>query len=283
MDPKPNNPLVNLPGAIIIAAAIVAIAIIWAKQPVIKPTVTQPAPTAKNIVTLSPIKTSEHLLGNPAAPIKVVEFSDPSCPFCKNFNPTMENVITKYGPTGDVAWVYRHYPLNKPDANGNILHPNSGQQAEALECAGSLGGNAKFWEFEKAWYDAIPLDGAGRTSAIDQQEILKVAKSVNIDTVALNDCIASNRFKDAIEANFLDGVNAGVNGTPSSFLVLDKPAGAFVEKFISTTLVQYRLSADLLSLSDDKKIVVMSGAMPEALVKSLIEAILTDQKAATAK
>ncbi len=283
MEPKPNNPFVNLPGAIIIAAAIVAIAIIWAKQPIVKPTIAQPAQTTKNTITLSPIKTSEHILGNPAAPIKIVEFSDPSCPYCKNFNLTMENIMTKYGPTGDVAWVYRHYPLNRPDANGNILHPNSDQQAEAFECAGSLGGNAKFWEFEKAWYESLPLDGIGRSREDDQKEILKIAKSINIDTVAFNDCIASNRFKDTIEANFLDGVNAGVNGTPSNFLVLDKPAGVFVEKFISTTLVQYRLSEELLFLSDNKKIVSMGGAMPEAIVKGLIDAILIDQKAATTK
>jgi len=283
MEPKPTNPLVNLPGAIIIAAAIIAIAIIWAKQPAPKPAVVEPTTANKNAITLSPIKTTEHILGNPAASIVFVEFSDPSCPYCKTFNPTMENIMTKYGATGNVAWVYRHYPLDKPDTNGNILHANSGQQAEALECSASLGGNAKFWEFEKAWYASFPLDGGSRSSEIDKQEILKIAKNVGFDTVAFNDCIASNRFKDLIEANFLDGVNAGVNGTPSSFLVLSKPAGPTVEKTISNVILQYRLSTELLSLSGDKKIIAMSGAMPEPLIKSLIESILTDQKASATK
>ena len=276
MEPKPTNPLVNLPGAVIIAAAIIAIAIIWAKQPANKPVVAEPTQKSTNTITLSPIKASEHILGNPAATIRLVEFSDPSCPYCKNFNPTMEDVMAKYGATGDVAWVYRHYPLSE-------IHPNSKKQAEALECAGSLGGNAKFWEFEKAWYEAIPLDGASRSSDIDQKEVLAVAKSINLDTVAFNECVASDRFKDIIEANFLDGVNAGVNGTPSSFLVLNRPAGLFLEKFISSTLLQYHLSSDLLFLSDDKKIISMNGAMPEVFVKGLIEAILTDQKASAVK
>ena len=278
MDPKPTNPLVNLPGAIIIAAAIVAIAIIWARQPVKKaPVVSAPVETA-NIISLSPIRSDEHILGNPAAPIRLVEFSDASCPYCKNFNPTLDHVMAKYGATGELAWVYRHYPIQ--DSSGALLHQNAQRQAEALECVASLGGNAKFWEFEKAWYTAIPLDGATRTSDVDQKEIFRIAKDAGIDTVALNDCISSGRFKPDVQKDYLDGINAGVNGTPTSFLVLSKPAGAYVEKFISASILQYRLQKDLLFLSNDKKIISMSGSMPENLVKGLIESILTEQKAA---
>ena len=102
-----------MPTAIIIAAAIIAIGLIVAFKPAGK-------------------TTADHILGNPNAPIKLVEYSDPSCPFCRLFTPTVEKVMDDYGASGQVAWVYRSFPLDKPDANGDVLHKNAGHESQAL-------------------------------------------------------------------------------------------------------------------------------------------------------
>jgi protein-disulfide isomerase len=220
MDPQNNirSQLVTIPGAIIIAGAIIAIAIVWTTKPTKVPAVNT-LPSQPSAAAMAPVTAADHILGNPNAPIKIVEYSDPSCPYCKQFNPTMEQVMSAYGAGGKVAWVYRQFPLDKPDANGNILHPNSGIQAEALECAASLGGNTTFWAYEKEWYNVFPIDGASRTAAADGVQLAQVAKKVGLDAIAFNDCVTSNQFKNKIDAEYTDGLNAGVPGTPYNIVI----------------------------------------------------------------
>jgi protein-disulfide isomerase len=221
MEPKPLNPLLTLPSAIIIAGTVIAIAIIWTHKPaasaVAAPSTTAPAAAAQ--ASLPPVASSDHILGNPNAPIKIVEYSDPSCPYCKEYNPTMEQVMAAYGAGGQVAWIYRQFPLDQPDASGNVLHPNAGNQAEAFECAASLGGNTAFWTYEKEWFTVFPSDGADRSPADDAVQIAQVAKDSGLDAVAFSDCLSSAQFKSKIDAEYQGGLGAGVTGTPYTFII----------------------------------------------------------------
>ncbi|MES2315000.1 MAG: thioredoxin domain-containing protein [Patescibacteria group bacterium] len=212
-----KNQLITIPGAIIIGCTILAIGYFMTQRsnnPVANGTPQVPT------VTMAPISASEHILGNPNASVKIVEYSDPSCPYCKMFNPTMEQVMAAYGASGKVAWVYRQFPLDKPDTNGNILHPNAGHEALALECAASIGGNDKFWAFEKEWYNVFPLQGAtDRTVAEDTAQLADIAKTVGLNAISFSDCLASGQFKSKVEAQYTDGINAGVSGTPYNIII----------------------------------------------------------------
>ncbi len=225
MEPNNNRPqIVGIPGAIIIAATIIAIALVYIFHPVAPISKTAPvlSPNSPQVpqINMTPVTTADHILGNPNAQIKIVEFSDPSCPYCKMFNPTMEQVMNTYGPGGKVAWVYRSFPLDQPDPNGNILHPNAGHEAQALECAAFLGGNDKFWAYEKSWYETFPLQGATQRSvAEDTTQLVSLAKGVGLDTSTFNDCLASGQFKSKIDAQYTDGINAGVSGTPHNIII----------------------------------------------------------------
>lgn len=210
----------TLPAAIIIAGALIAGAIIWInKPPSSGPSTGRPSGDPQAASTGIPAVTaSDHILGNPNAPIKLVEYSDLSCPYCKLFNPALEQVMEAYGPTGKVAWVYRHFPLFR-QVQGVIPHPNSLVQAEALECAAQLGGNAGFFRFEKIWFDAFPEDGAGRSAALDREAIRKTAEEAGLDAVSFNECLSSGRFKAKIEQAYDAGLKAGVTGTPLTIII----------------------------------------------------------------
>ncbi len=221
MEPQNNtrSQLITIPGAIIVAGAIIAIAIVWTTKPA-KPAAGGAASQQPAAVAMAPVTAADHILGNPNAPIKIVEYSDPSCPYCKMFNPTMEQIMTAYGAGGKVAWVYRQFPLDKPDPNGNILHQNAGHEALAFECAGSLGGNTAFWAYEKEWFSVFPLQGAtGRTIAEDTAQLASIAKDVDLNAISFSDCLSSGQFKSRIDAEYTDGVNAGVSGTPTSIII----------------------------------------------------------------
>jgi protein-disulfide isomerase len=266
-----SHPL-TIPGAIIIAAGIIGIALIYAFKPATVP-VTAPVVTQKKIeFNLAPVSLNDHILGNPTAPIRIVEFSDPSCPYCKMFHPTMKSLITQYGPSGNVAWVYRAYPLDKPDSRGRILHPNAGHESQAFECAASLGGNNAFWKFADRLYEITPSDEG---ESLDQAQLPVIAKYAGLDVSAFNQCLTDGRMKDKIEKQYLDGLNAGVSGTPASILVLSKPAPQSLDAVISDLVLQLQAP---ISISTDRMKISMSGALPETAIKAIIEPILADLK-----
>lgn len=261
-----NHPL-TIPGAIIIAAAIIAMAVIYVKKPA--PVVTTNDEQKQKVeITLSPITTADHILGNPNAPIRIVEFSDPSCPFCKTFHQTMKQITESYGPSGNVAWIYRSFPLDKPDQQGRILHPNAGHESQAFECASALGGNDAFWKFVNRLYEITPSD---KGQSLDQKELLNIAKYSGLEVTAFNECLSSERFKDKVESQYLDGVNAGVSGTPTNIIVLSKPAPANIDNIISSLIMNLRVP---ISISDDRLKISMSGALPIDAVKSVIDPLI---------
>lgn len=222
MDQEKNSSSLTLPGAIIIAATIIGIAIIWTRQPSSARPVSSQDRTAE--ITMAPLSAADHVLGNPEAPVKIVEYSDASCPFCKTFHPTMRKIIEEYGPSGKVAWVYRHFPLDKPGEDGKILHPNAGHEAQAMECAGALGGNEKFWAFTNRLFEITPSVTTQTPNGLDQKELLTIAQYVGVNAVSFNECLSSGRFKEKVEGQYLDGLNAGVSGTPYSIVIT--PSGS---------------------------------------------------------
>lgn len=266
-----KNHSLTIPGAIIIAAAIIAIAIIYVKKPATTPVQTTEQ-KQKVEIALAPITANDHILGNPNASIKIVEFSDPSCPFCKIFHATMVKLMGEYGPAGNVAWVYRSFPLDKPDLQGRILHPNAGRESQAFECASALGDNDAFWKYADRLYEITPSD---QGKSLDQKELPNIAKFAGLDVVAFNECLSSERFKEKVEKQYLDGVNAGVSGTPASIFVLSKPAPKSLDIIISDLSLQLRLP---IAMSADRLKIAMSGAVPETAIKAIIDPILAEVK-----
>ena len=208
-----NLEKLSVPFAIIIAAGLIAGSLYFsnvkASDQLAKAKVQALTAPVTNDTTSSmrPISASDHLLGNPNAELIIVEYSDLECPFCKAFHPTMQRVMSEYGKSGKVAWVYRHFPIDQ-------LHPKARKEAEATECANELGGNAKFWEYTNKVYDITTSN-----NSLDPAQLPKIAKLVGLDVSAFNSCLASGRYAAKVEADYQDAVKAGGRGTPNSIIV----------------------------------------------------------------
>ncbi len=250
MEEQKTN-ILNIPTAIVIAGAIVAGAIIYTMKPVPSTNPTAAAALGVAQTDLKPVSASDHILGNPNAKIKIIEYSDPSCPFCKVFHNTMRRIMNDYGKSGNVAWVYRHFPIDKPgtSSDGGILHPNAGHEAQALECAAALGGNDKFWEYTNRLYDVTPSVTEQTPDGLDQRELPKIAEYVGLNKIAFITCLDSGRFKDKVEAQYMDGLNMGIQGTPSSVMIT--PTG---------------------------KNIAIEGAQPYESIKQSIDALIAGQQ-----
>ena len=78
---------------------------------------------------------------------KLLNIQTSSAHSVKRFHDTMNEVMDKYGESGEVAWVFRQFPLEQ-------LHPVKAQAvAVASECANEQGGNDAFWQFTDGYFD----------------------------------------------------------------------------------------------------------------------------------
>src|SRR5437868_3213524 len=131
----------SVPFAIVIAGGLIAGALYYSNLKVKQGEMVAQANSTngtKGTTSIREVTSDDHILGNPNAPVVIVEYSDTECPFCKQFHTTLRRVMTEYGKDGKVAWVYRHFPIDS-------LHSKARKEAEALECANELGGSVKFW------------------------------------------------------------------------------------------------------------------------------------------
>lgn len=134
-----------------------------------------------------------------------MEFSDLECPFCKQFHNTMQQVVDDYGD--QVAWVYRHFPLDS-------LHPKARKEAEATECAAEQGGNDGFWAFTDRLFEITPSN-----DGLNLNQLPEIAGDVGLDVSAFQTCLDSGKYADKVEAQYQDAVAAGGNGTPYSVVI----------------------------------------------------------------
>lgn len=162
------------------------------------------------------------LRGSPQAPVTIVEFSDFQCPFCRREESVLNGLLAKYG--SKVSLAYRDFPLQQ-------LHPHAEMSAEAARCAGAQG---KFWPYHDLLFTDPPR--------LDQQSLLKDAKSLGLDESKFRGCLDSHQFQPQVEADSQAGSELGVRGTPTFFIngvVVDgaQPASEF-EKIIDQELAR---------------------------------------------
>lgn len=213
------------------------------------------------------ISADEHILGNPDAPIVMLEYSDLECPFCQVFHKTMKTVLEQYGKSGKLAWAYRHFPLE--------IHPRSPKESEASECAFEQGGNDKFWAYIDRIFEVKP-----QNESLDPSELPKIAEKINLDLKSFQTCLDSGKYTEKVKSDYQDGIASGVNGTPHSVLILKTPVSASVEARLSQINQQILTqlpqgSRSVITLDSGKQKVGISGAFQFATLKEIIDLLLS--------
>ena len=223
-----------VPVAIVVAGVAIAGAL-WFAGKSATPAATTPG--TADVSKVPEVSADDHILGDPNAPIKIVEYTDIECPFCKEFHVTMEQIMAIYGAKGEVAWVIRNFPLAQ-------LHPNAPKMAEAAECLAHAIGNAAYFKFLDLVFTIAPSGSFFPLSQLADT----AAKAGISDTAAFNQCVANDTYKDLITGQFNAAVAAGGDGTPYSIVMIK-----------------------------GGQRVALSGAQPYSSLKSVIDTILTDQ------
>lgn len=140
----------------------------------------------------------EPFRGSEKAPVTIVKFEDYQCPFCKQVQPTFNDLLSRYN--GKVRLVHKDLPLES-------LHPQARQAAEAARCAYEQG---KFWEYHDKLYANSP-----KASSDDMKSY---AKDVGLNVDSFDRCFASGKYKAVVQRDLNEGAQLGLTGTPTFFI-----------------------------------------------------------------
>ena len=147
---------------------------------------------------------TRHFMGDPNAPVTIIEFADFQCPYCgRFFAETKPQIDEQYMQNGEARFAYFNFAF---------LGPESNWAAEAAECASD---QDKFWEYHDKLYDSQSGENQG---AFNKDNLKKFAEELGLDTSAFNECLDSGKYTQLIQDESSLASSIGVRSTPT-FLI----------------------------------------------------------------
>lgn len=148
-------------------------------------------------------------MGDPNAPIKIVEYSDFQCPFCERFAVDTEPLLeANFIATGKVYFTYRSAG-NWVSGNLGGLRTESQDAAAAAYCAGDQN---KFWEMHAALFaNNRDVEDQGSFTA---RRLSAIAEKAGLDMTEWQECFDSGKYTDRVQQDYDDAIEAGIEGTP---------------------------------------------------------------------
>jgi Na+/H+ antiporter NhaA len=197
--PRLAEAKVGVLSAAILAAALTSLLFVGTKRLPRKLRIRALLGTAELIVDLAePVDAErDHVRGPVDAPVTVLEYGDFECPYCGQAEPVLRELLRDFG---DVAYVWRHLPLND-------VHPNAQRAAEAAEAAAEQGA---FWEMHDLLLE--------RQEALGFRELIGYAEELGLDVERFEDDLRTRSGASRIAQDVDSADLSGVSGTPSFFI-----------------------------------------------------------------
>ncbi len=152
--------------------------------------------------------------GSGTAPVTIVEFQDFHCPFCERVQPTLAQLVGRYGER--IKLVYRDFPIDQ-------LHPQARKAHEAARCAG---GQGKFWRYHDVLF--------AKPKKSSPDDLKTYARDAGLDMNVFERCVNNATYRAAVQSDIEEGIRLGVTGTPTFFINGRLLSGAQpVERFVS--------------------------------------------------
>ena len=139
----------------------------------------------------------DHIRGPIDAPVTVLEYGDFECPFCGQAEPIVRELLREHG---DVAYVWRHLPLND-------VHPSAQQAAEAAEAAANQGA---FWEMHDLLLE--------RQDALRIPDLIGYARELGLDVERFEEDVRTRAGSGRVARDVDSADLSAVSGTPTFFI-----------------------------------------------------------------
>jgi protein-disulfide isomerase len=171
-------------------------------------------------------------MGNPAAPVKLVEYGSLACPHCRHFEETgYKPLVDSYVRSGKVSYEFRNLLLNGPDISVSLL----------TRCAGA----AKFFPMSELVYSTQPqwedkiekmsdADKAALEKMSDDQRVVRFAElggmpemaaRFGVNSARARQCLTDKGALERLLAMTQAANDKGINHTPT-FVINDQVSDA---------------------------------------------------------
>lgn len=172
------------------------------------------APTANPTVLALAESFEPPTKGDPDAPLKLYDFSDYACPYCRSFAmDTLPLVDENYIQTGKLQMIFIDFPLPSHGYPGLM-------GSEAAHCAGE---QDRYWEMHDAIYEAFrdladidPEDEKATTA-----KLIEIGQPIVDDSEAYTECVESKKYRAIVAALQQQARSSGVEVTPTLYLISD--------------------------------------------------------------
>ncbi len=192
---------------LIVAGGVVAVAAIAAGVYFgTRPPAAGPAPvavaSAPNKAALESVQPGDHVLGDPKAPITVIEYASLTCSHCAHFHTqVLPEIKKKWIDTGKVKLVYRDFPLDQVAAKA----------AQIAECSG----NDRYFGVIDLIFRSQPQWAAASDPVAELAKPLRIA---GLGENEIKACLANEAMSNAVINDYKGGETMGVNSTPTLFI-----------------------------------------------------------------
>ena len=139
----------------------------------------------------------DHIIGDPNAPIVLIEYSDFECYYCMQVYPTIKRIVEE--SQGQIAWVMRHLPLDS-------IHPEARPAGLAAECIAEQKGNKGWWAFADDLF--TDQENLGTT------RYLALAQKAGVNMPQYLSCVSSKKYNAKLDEQSGEAYAAGAQGTP---------------------------------------------------------------------
>jgi len=148
--------------------------------------------------------TQINAMGNPNAPVHIIEYGDFQCPYCLKFwSQTEPQLIEEYINADKVYFEYRSYA---------ILGPESVWAAEGAYCAGD---QSKFWEYHDTLFTNWTGENVGDFT---KDKLITYAKALDLNMEEFEKCLSEEKHKGTVEQDAAEAEASGVHATPTFFI-----------------------------------------------------------------
>lgn len=164
------------------------------------------------------IRSFNPTIGSKNAQIQIIMFIDFECPSCQKAYQPFKEATEKFGDIINIT--FKHFPLES-------IHPNALAAANAAACAAEQN---KFWEY----YDMLFTQ-----KKLEKTNFKSYAQKLGLNTASFDSCLETEKYRENIETDMLDGASIGIRATPTYIVNNIKIEGVLSQEDWSNILLQF--------------------------------------------